>query len=155
MNQQRLEEYVDPETIQRVSLVQRVQRVSATEALKRIIPIGWMILQLEKQHTQLYIASTRRKWLKHRTIREPISFHEADLPETRLRTASIHVNINEQSKQVLSEMLSKFDRKYSLSDLLIWLVGVGTAAVLAEHQGSYVTWWNNELQCYERAVFCP
>ncbi len=155
MNQQRLEEYVDSETIQRLSRVMRVHRISGTETLRRIIPIGWSILEFEEQHTQLYVTSKRRRWFKRKTIREPISFHEAELPETRLRTKRVRVNINEQSEQMLGEMLNRFDGKYSLSDLLIWLADVGTTVVLAECQGSHISWWNQELQSYERVVFRP
>lgn len=144
--QARLEEYVDKETLNRLKRVMEAFDVSATEAIRRTVGVAWHTLEFEEQFGQPFIRTAA----KMEPV--PISFGAIKLSD-QPRTKLLSVFINSHSEMALGKLLQRFEGNYSLSDIVIWLVDIGSTVLLAEHAGSYLCLWNQAEQRRERIRF--
>lgn len=148
--QTRIEEWIDRETARQIGRAMRAFNISGTEVLRRVIARAWFAMEKEELHGQLFITRKRRFFSSMRDV--PISFKNITLPED-VRGVRIRVNINSQSETMLYELLHRFDKAYSLSDLIIWLVRVGTTVLFLDEKKSYLSYWNEENSYYEKILF--
>lgn len=140
--QARVEQFVDSDTVDRLSRVKKKLDISTTEAMRQIVGVAWLVRNLEDDHGQLYVSDGKDD--------VPVSLNLTK-SSTDEKDFLFGVNLNAQGENRLKELIERYKERLSKEDVVASVIDIGSTVLLAYEIGNFISYVDK--QTGERQIF--